>query len=285
MAYEPVLGRDLQHEHDYIPSATTKINVSAAAAPSAGQVLTATDSKHANWQSPSGGGVAWGTITGTLSNQTDLQSALNAKQNSLGFTPEDVANKSTNTSLGSSDTLYPSQKAVKTYVDAHAGTPWTKVHKAYSDFSVASHDSTINLMAIAAGTIIEDIIIYVNTSFDDGAGHTAGLSQMGIDIGSGNELLYIGDTNIKFGAGNGVTSVLQGDPAQLLPDSVVSTDVGQVYSLLAQIDGNKQLKLHGSFVYDLTTAVNINMTIYAPVNLNTFIAGDLYVYIKTRVLP
>lgn len=30
---------------------------------------------------------------------------------------EDVANKSTNTSLGTSDTLYPTQKAVKTYVD------------------------------------------------------------------------------------------------------------------------------------------------------------------------
>lgn len=30
---------------------------------------------------------------------------------------EDVSNKSTNTSLGTSDTLYPTQKAVKTYVD------------------------------------------------------------------------------------------------------------------------------------------------------------------------
>jgi hypothetical protein len=30
---------------------------------------------------------SWGTITGTLSSQTDLQTALNAKQDSLGFTP------------------------------------------------------------------------------------------------------------------------------------------------------------------------------------------------------
>lgn len=36
---------------------------------------------------------AWGTLTGLLSNQTDLQAALNAKQNLLGFTPENVANK------------------------------------------------------------------------------------------------------------------------------------------------------------------------------------------------
>lgn len=45
---------------------------------------------------------------------------FNGKQAALGFTPEDVSNKSTNTSLGTSDTLYPSQKAVKTYVDAVA---------------------------------------------------------------------------------------------------------------------------------------------------------------------
>jgi hypothetical protein len=42
---------------------------------------------------------------------------LDLKQNSLGFTPENVANKNTSTSLGTSDSLYPTQNAVKTYVD------------------------------------------------------------------------------------------------------------------------------------------------------------------------
>jgi diphthamide synthase (EF-2-diphthine--ammonia ligase) len=36
----------------------------------------------------------------------------------LGFTPESIANKTTDTALGASDTLYPSQKAVKSYVDS-----------------------------------------------------------------------------------------------------------------------------------------------------------------------
>lgn len=45
------------------------------------------------------------------------QTALDAKQNTLAYTPENVANKSTSTSLGTSDTLYPTQNAVKTYVD------------------------------------------------------------------------------------------------------------------------------------------------------------------------
>jgi hypothetical protein len=43
---------------------------------------------------------------------------FNGKQNALGFTPEDVSNKDTTTTLGTSDTKYPSQKAVKSYVDA-----------------------------------------------------------------------------------------------------------------------------------------------------------------------
>ncbi len=50
--------------------------------PGAGKVLTSDASGLATWQTPSSGAV-WGTITGTLSNQTDLQNALNAKQNLL----------------------------------------------------------------------------------------------------------------------------------------------------------------------------------------------------------
>lgn len=46
-----------------------------------------------------------------------ISAVESGKQAVLGFTPEDVANKSTTTSLGTSDILYPSQKAVKTYVD------------------------------------------------------------------------------------------------------------------------------------------------------------------------
>jgi hypothetical protein len=41
----------------------------------------------------------------------------NGKQDALTYTPENVANKSTSAVLGTSDTQYPSQKAVKSYVD------------------------------------------------------------------------------------------------------------------------------------------------------------------------
>jgi hypothetical protein len=47
------------------------------------------------------------------------------------FTPENVANKSTNSALGASDTAYPSQKAVRDHVAARvlqgSGSPETVV--------------------------------------------------------------------------------------------------------------------------------------------------------------
>jgi hypothetical protein len=50
-----------------------------------------------------------------VANYVDQQDALN----------ELLVNKSTNVALGTSDTLYPTQNAVKTYVDANAGLPYT----------------------------------------------------------------------------------------------------------------------------------------------------------------
>jgi len=50
----------------------------------AGYVLTTNTSGVGTWQA-GGGSIAWGSITGTLSNQTDLQNALNAKESALTF--------------------------------------------------------------------------------------------------------------------------------------------------------------------------------------------------------
>lgn len=51
---------------------------------------------------------------------TTVNTSLNAKQNSLGFTPENVANKQT--TITDSDTDYPTTKAVKTYTDGAINT-------------------------------------------------------------------------------------------------------------------------------------------------------------------
>lgn len=65
------------------------------------------------------GDVYWGAIDGTLSNQSDLQQALNQKQNLIGYTPENVANKVTTVrgDTVATDTAYPSELATRTAID------------------------------------------------------------------------------------------------------------------------------------------------------------------------
>lgn len=105
----------------------------------------------------------WGSITGTLSSQTDLQNELNDK--------EDVSNKSTTTTLGTSDTLYPTQNAVKTYVDnalgiqsinEQTGTTYTFVLTDTGKLVTGSNASSITFtvppnssVAFAVGTHID----------------------------------------------------------------------------------------------------------------------------------
>ena len=60
-------------------------------------------------------GSSWGSITGTLDTQTDL---INYITNQL-LAKEDAANKSDDTNLGSSDVFFPTQNAVKTYVNSY----------------------------------------------------------------------------------------------------------------------------------------------------------------------
>ncbi|MFA5398661.1 MAG: hypothetical protein WC346_21785 [Methanogenium sp.] len=64
---------------------------------------------------PSGSSI-WGQIIGTLSNQTDLYNELTTLSGSI-VNRELLTNKSTDINLGVSDVLYPTQNAVKTYVD------------------------------------------------------------------------------------------------------------------------------------------------------------------------
>lgn len=61
----------------------------------------------------------------------------------LGFTPENVANKSTSTSLGTSDTLYPTQNAVKVYADTKFTLPsFTSGSVLFSNGTTIAQDNT-----------------------------------------------------------------------------------------------------------------------------------------------
>jgi hypothetical protein len=62
----------------------------------------------------------------------------------IGFVPENVANKSTDVNLGTSDVYYPSQNAVKTYVDAQvtAVFPYTPENIANKNDDITANPSS-----------------------------------------------------------------------------------------------------------------------------------------------
>tara|TARA_R110000868_G_scaffold154729_1_gene380866 strand:- start:18199 stop:19827 length:1629 start_codon:yes stop_codon:yes gene_type:complete len=62
----------------------------------------------------------------------------------IGFVPENVANKSTDVNLGTSDIYYPSQNAVKTYVDTEvaAAIPFTPENLANKSQDIISNPSS-----------------------------------------------------------------------------------------------------------------------------------------------
>jgi urease beta subunit len=71
----------------------------------------------------------------------------------LLFKPENVANKSTTTTLGTSDTLYPTQNAVKVYAD-------TKVDKDFSALPTASLPlSSSDTLVVNQGGVVKEVAV------------------------------------------------------------------------------------------------------------------------------
>ena len=60
------------------------------------------------------------TVRALIDTPGNTQANWAIQENNIGYVPENSANKSTSTALGTSDTLYPTQNAVKTYVDSTA---------------------------------------------------------------------------------------------------------------------------------------------------------------------
>lgn len=80
-----------------------------------------------------------------VASQKATKAYADTKQTALGFTPENVANKSTSTSLGTSNTLYPSQNAVKTYVDTGLATKQNSL--GFTPEDVANKQSAVSTNA------------------------------------------------------------------------------------------------------------------------------------------
>ena len=93
-----------------------------------------------------------------VDNTSDLNKPIsNATQTALNG-KEDVTNKSTNTSLGTSDTLYPSQKAVKTYVDtAVSGATIPTLQQVTTSGSVTNTAITVANPTFSSGVTPSEI--------------------------------------------------------------------------------------------------------------------------------
>jgi hypothetical protein len=78
----------------------------------------------------------------------------------IGFVPENVANKSTDVNLGTSDVYYPSQNAVKTYVDTEvaAAVPFTPENVANKSQDIVSSPSSTVLYP--SNKAVADYIAY-----------------------------------------------------------------------------------------------------------------------------
>lgn len=86
---------------------------------------------------------------------------------------EDVANKSTTTTLGTSDTLYPSQKAVKTYVDTTTGAYVAKAGDTMTGKLTISSGGTyingdVDLRGATGGYLNVYDIVYGNGYYSEG---------------------------------------------------------------------------------------------------------------------
>lgn len=87
----------------------------------------------------------------------DDWTTFNSKENALGYTPEDVANKSSDEALGNSNTLYPTQNATKVYVDAAISSAVNAGSRVLSGGGVAWTGTNFDYIISAADYLINGV--------------------------------------------------------------------------------------------------------------------------------
>jgi hypothetical protein len=216
------------------------------------------------------GGATWGGITGTLSDQADLQSALDAKQNSLGFTPENVANKSTNVNTDqASDTKYPSVKAVYDWVvglfvqknAAITGATKTKITydakglvTAGADIEAADLPSGIDATKIADGSVTNAEFQYLGSVTSDIQGQLNGKQATitGAATTIDTEDLTASRALVSDGSGKVAVS------------SVTSTELGYVSGVTSAVQTqlNAKIATYDGATYDVTALAAVTQAEY-----------------------
>ena len=134
-----------------------------------------------------------------------LQVQVNAKQASLGFTAMSAANLSTVTTLGTSDTLFPSQNAVKVYVD----TATTGLLDDRGNFNASVNTFPTTGGSGAAGAILKGDLWYISVIATSGVllGYPVGCSVRALTDAPGQtaanwDILNVGLGYVPYNATN-----------------------------------------------------------------------------------
>ena len=208
------------------------------------------------------GGVLTLNIPSSASTSRGLLTAadwntFNNKQNALSFTPADVANLSTSTSLGTSNTLFPSQNAVKSYVDSRGLTFATGSSGSDINFSTSTNllggtvtlnipdasqtargllttgtqtiagDKTLSGSLTVSGTTTTNGNLLVSQNFvtPRGADYLVTGVQNDVNLGSGSYFHYAGNGNATF---TGIAGGSDGRLIRILNDSEYTLTIKNV---------------------------------------------------------
>ncbi len=195
----------------------------------------------------------------------------------LGYTPENEANKSTSTSLGTSDTLYPTQNAVKVYADNLLGNANALVYKGTIDCSTnpdyPAADAGYMYIASVAGKIggvsgtdveVGDMII-CNT---DGtvSGNQATVGQYWNVI----QKNIVGAVTGPASSVNNTVAVFDGTTGKVIKQGIITdngTNVG-----IGSVALTEKLNVNGnvSLISSATTKINIE----SGAGVRTYLAAD-----------
>ena len=215
----------------------------------AGQVLTKNSSTDgdASWQTQQSGGGTWGSITGTLSDQTDLQNALNAKANTNAIESEKTARENGDSALHSeieslrsavgsplvASTAAEMTNTNKVYVYTGSETGYTAGNWYYYDGSAWTSGGVYNSAGINTDKTL---------SVEDMAADAAAvgvlkedLKLVGLDIGADVAVSTVNNNWGLNGAGNAVSNVLYAT------DKYAVTEGSKLYlNLSGDMDGTYQ---------------------------------------------
>ena len=157
-------------------------------------------------KSGGGGGATWGTITGTLSTQTDLQNALNAKENTItaGTTAQYYRGdktfqtlNSTAVGLGNVDNTSDANKPISTATQTALDRITTLFQNVSQLTTTSTTAVTLTTFTVASSIIPVGGVIRISGLIERTAG--SGNTTVGINVNSGGaRYLQSAGTNSQF---------------------------------------------------------------------------------------